>query len=396
MLSGSYYIPTIKATTRLVYTNSIWGGSARGAGPPQSTYALESAIDMLARKMGIDPLEFRVKNTLEPGQPKATGHIVDEWPLSGVFEAIKPHYDQARRDAAEHNNRNGTVRRGVGVGAGSFGIGGPGDSATVAIEFGVDGGLTIFSAAADPGEGNDSMLTQIAAHCMDIPMDKVRLVTRVTDQTAATGPAAGSRITYMVGGALMDAIGKLQAAMKEVKAGSSEELRAAGRPTRYVGVKKMHEGRPLDPQTGQGPSFESEVHGIQLAEVEVDTRTGETRVIKMTTAVDAGRVINPMNLEGQLEGGMDMGVGFALREIYVDGKTKDWVTFKFPTIGQSFEMDTVVRETPRKNGPLGATGVGEFTMVPTAPAIMNAIEDACGARVTKLPATKEKVLKALS
>jgi aldehyde oxidoreductase len=116
----------------------------------------------------------------------------------------------------------------------------------------------------------------------------------------------------------------------------------------------------------------------------------------MTTAVDAGRVINPKNLEGQLEGGMDMGAGFALREIYVDGQTRDWTSFKFPTISHSFEMETVIRETPRIKGPLGATGVGEMTMVPTAPAVMNAIANACGARVRHLPATPDKVLAALA
>jgi aldehyde oxidoreductase len=396
MLSGSYYIPAIKATARLVYTNTIWGGSARGAGPPQVSYALESAIDMLARKMEIDPLEFRQRNSLKPGQPKATGHIVEQWPLQGVFEAIQPHYDRARKEAADHNAKNSTLKRGVGLGAGSFGIGNAGDAATVVIEYGPDGGLTIFTAAADPGEGNDSMLTQITGHLMNLDMSKIRLVTKTTDQTAASGPAAGSRITYMIGGALIDAINQLKTTMTEANAQTYDQLLAAGKPTRYVGVKKMPPGGPLDPETGQGPSFESEVHGVQMAEVEVDIRTGEVRVSKMTTAVDAGRVINPMNVEGQLEGGMDMGVGFALREIYIDGKTNDWITFKFPTISQSFEMETILLETPRINGPLGATGVGEFTMVPTAPAVMNAIEDACGARVGKLPATKEKVLEALS
>jgi aldehyde oxidoreductase len=240
------------------------------------------------------------------------------------------------------------------------------------------------------------MLTQIAAHLMNLPMDKIRLATRTTDRTTAAGPAAGSRITYMVGAAMVDAISKLKAAMAEVNVTTYEKLRAAGRPTRYMGTKKNEDAGPLDPQTGQGPSFESQVHAVQLAEVEVNTATGEVRVVKMTTAADAGRVINPKNLEAQLEGGMDMGVGFALREIYVDGQTKDWVTFKFPTISHSFEMETIIRETPRIKGPLGATGVGEMTMVPTAPAVMNAIANACGARVRHLPATPDKVLAALS
>jgi aldehyde oxidoreductase len=132
-----------------------------------------------------------------------------------------------------------------------------------------------------------------------------------------------------------------------------------------------------------------------MAEVEVSTGTGEVKVIKVTTAVDAGPVINPQNLEGQLEGGVDMGVGFALREEYVAGITKDWITFHFPTITTVCEMEHIVRETPRVKGTLGATGVGEMTMVPTAPAVTNAIANACGARVRHLPATPKKVLAAL-
>jgi aldehyde oxidoreductase len=396
MLSGSYYIPTIKAMSRLVYTNTAWGAAARGAGPPQVNYALESAIDMLAEKMGIDPLELRLMNSLKPGQPKSTGRIVEQWPLPGLIEAIRPHYERVRREAAELNRGGGVIKRGVGLGTGSFGISAPGDTANVIVELDPDGGLTIFAAAADPGEGNDSMLIQIAAHLMDLPMDKIRLVTRDTERTTATGPAAGSRITYMVGGALVDAIHKLNTARTGANAVTHEQLRAAGKPTRYMGTKKNEDAGPLDPKTGQGPSFESQVHAVQLAEVEVNTNTGDVRVIKMTTAVDAGRVINPKNLEGQLEGGMDMGVGFALREKYVDGQTKDWVSFKFPTISHSFEMETIIRETPRIKGPLGATGVGEMTMVPTAPAIMNAIANACGARVRHLPATSDKVLAALA
>jgi aldehyde oxidoreductase len=396
MLSGSYYIPAIQAMSRLVYTNTIYGSAARGAGPPQVNYALESAVDMLAEKMGIDPLEFRLMNSLKPGQPKSTGRVVEQWPLPELIEAMRPHYDRARREAVEFNRKKGPVRRGTGIGTGSFGISSPGDMSSVAVELDPDGGLTVYAAMADPGEGNDSMLTQIAAHLMNLPMDKIRLVTRTTEKTTASGPAAGSRITYMIGGAMVDAINQLKGAMSEAKATTYDQLKTAGKPTRFMGTKKNEDAGPLDPKTGQGPSFESQVHAVQLAEVEVNTTTGEVRVIKMTTAVDAGRVINPKNLEGQLEGGMDMGVGFALREIYIDGQTKDWMSFKFPTISHSFEMETVIRETPRTKGPLGATGVGEMTMVPTAPAVMNAIANACGARVQHLPATPEKVLAALA
>jgi aldehyde oxidoreductase len=395
MLSGSYYIPTIKALGKLVFTNNPWGSSARGAGPPQGHFALECAMDMLAAKVGMDPLDFRLINSLKPGQPKSTGRVVEEWPFPELVEAIRPNYNRAKKEASDFNRKSGPIRRGVGLGAGAFGIAMPGDTANVAVELDADGGLSIFAAAADPGEGNDSMFVQMASHLMDLPMSKIRLVTRSTDQTTATGPAAGSRVTYMVGGAMMEAIGKLKSAMKEVGATTSDQLKAAGKPNRYMGTKKNEDAGPLDPVTGQGPSLDSQVHSIQMAEVEVNAQTGDVKVIKVTTAVDAGPVINPKNFEGQLEGGVDMGIGFALREEYVAGQTKDWVTFRFPTITTACEMEHIIRETPRVRGALGATGVGEMTMVPTAPAIMNAIVNACGARVRHLPATPAKVLAAM-
>jgi aldehyde oxidoreductase len=392
MLSASYDIPNVDALARLVYTNNPWGAAARGAGPPQTHYALESAIDMLARKMGIDPLEFRKRNTLHPGQTKSTGAVVDEWPFPELCEAIEPEYKRAVAEAREQGTP--ARARGVGLGAGAFGIGGPGDQSMVAVELDDDGGITVYGAVADPGEGNDSMLSQLAADAMDLPLRKVRLQTRTTENTTANGPAAASRHTYMSGGSMLDAIGQLKAAMTEHEATTGDDLRKAGAPTRYMGTKKMVVGA-LDPTTGQGPSFESQVHALQLAEVEVDTETGDVRVVRMTCAVDAGRVIHPLNFVGQIEGGMDMGVGLALRERYEYGKTKDWVTFKYPSMRTAFDMQTIVRETPRPKGSNGSIGVGEMTLVATAPAVLNAIDDAIGVRIYDLPATPDKVKAAL-
>jgi aldehyde oxidoreductase len=393
MLSGSYHIPNVNVLARLVYTNNPWGSAARGAGPPQVHFALECAMNMLAHKMGLDPLEFRRRNSLLPGQSKSTGQVVEEWPFPELCDAIRPSYERSRKAAEAH--RNGPVKRGVGLGAGAFGIGSPGDTSLVAVELDNDGGVTVFGAVADPGEGNDSMITQLTAHLMNLPLDKVRAVTRDTARTTATGAAAGSRMTFMIGGALVDATNQLKQAMAETGAKTGRDLEATGRPVRYMGRKKAVDAGPLDPATGQGPSFDSQVHAIQLAEVEVDTETGEVRLIKMTTAVDAGTVIHPLNVEGQLEGGMDMGAGYALREKYVAGATKDWITFKFPSMKTSFDMNVIIQETPRIRGPEGCVGVGEMTMVPTAPAVINAIHDACGVWICDLPATPEKVLAAL-
>ena len=394
MLTSSYFIPNIDVTSRLVYTNNPWGSAARGAGPPQTHYALECAVDMLAEKLGIDPLEFRRRNALKPGETKATGHVVREWPFPGLCEAIRPRYEDARRQAA--TARAEGVHRGVGLGAAAFGIAMPGDKSIAAIELDPDDGVTLYVAAADPGEGTDSMLSQLVAAVLGLPLAKVRLRTRSTADTTASGPASGSRVTYMIGGAAVDAAQQLRAAMDEEGARSHAAFSASGRPTRYVGRRTTLETAPLDPATGQGPSFEVEVFSVQLAEVEVDTTTGEVRVLRLTSAADPGRVIHPLNVEGQLEGGMDMGAGFALREAYVAGRTRDWVTFKFPNIRHAMELESIVVETPRELGTLGSVGIGEMAMVSTAPAIVNAIRDACGAMMFELPATPERVRAALA
>jgi aldehyde oxidoreductase len=392
MLSGPYHINDIHAMAKLAYTNNASGGAARGAGPPQVAFAMESAIDMLADQLGMDKLEIRKLNSLKAGEATSTGETPEQWFFAELCDAIQPHWEKAKKAAAAH--KDGTVRRGVGLGCHSFGIGEPDDAAQLFVEMDRDDGITIYAAIADPGEGNDSMLTQIAAHTMDLPLEKVRLYTRDTDKTVEMGPSAGSRMTLMAGGALLNALSKLTSTLKEINGKSYADLKAAGKPVRFEGTVSFP-GGPLDPKTGQGPGFATQVHNIQMAEVEVDTETGRVRVLKITSALDAGTIIHPQNFEGQNEGGMDQGVGWALREEYVHGQTHDWKTFKFPTMEQSFDVEYVFQEEKRINAPLGATGIGEMTMTSTAPAVINAINDACGVRIYDLPATPEKITAAL-
>jgi aldehyde oxidoreductase len=392
MLSGGYYIPNVFAEIKAVFTNNIWGGAARGAGPPQVNYALESAMDLLAAKVGMDPLSFRQLNLLKPGEPTSSGHVMQEWALEGCLKKVKPIYEKALKEAAAF--KSGNLRRGVGLAASSFGIGEPRDKSDVAVELDADDGLTIYASVADPGEGNDAMLTQIACHLTKIPRDKIRLQTRDSVLTPNSGLSAGSRQTFMSGHALVKAIGALQAAMKEVGAKTHADLVKAGKPTKYQ-VQHNLPQTGMNEEDGQGEFFASRCHGVQMAEVEVDTKSGEVRMLRMTGVVDAGTLINPLNVLCQIEGGMDMGAGMALREHYIHGETVDWVTYKYPTMKDSFDKEVILIETPRKNGPLGATGVGEFTLMPTSPSIMNAIENAIGVRIYDLPATPDKILKAL-
>ena len=294
------------------------------------------------------------------------------------------------------NARGGVVKRGVGIAAFSFGIGAAGDKAKLAIEINPDDSFTVYAASADPGEGNDSMLAQIAAHQLKVPLDKIRLYTRDTDKTVLMGPAAGSRMTFMAGHALLNAIANLETAMAEAGSRTHEGLVKAGKPTRYDGIQQNPGPGGIDKQTGQGNAQVTEVHNIQMAEVEVDTKTGATKVLRMTVAVDAGTIINPHAFEGQLDGGMDQGVGYALREQYVLGQTSDFESIRISTIRDIFDIEAITLQTPRSNGPLGATGIGEMTMISTAPAVTNAIYNACGARVHSLPATPDKVKAALA
>jgi aldehyde oxidoreductase len=321
---------------------------------------------------------------------------VGQWEFPEICDAIQPHWDRAKKDVAEFNSKNDKIKRGVGIGVHAFGIGAAGDKGHVAGEVNPDDTVTIYGAIADPGEGNDAMLTQIAAHVLGLTPDKIILQTRDTSNTWAMGPAAGSRMTWIGGGSLQIAVEQLRKAMDEAGSKTYEGLKKDGKPVRFVGMKKNKGNPEVDPKTFQGDSNNSHVHNIQMAEVEVNTETGVVKVIKMTTAVDCGPLINPQAVEGQLEGGMDQGIGYALREEYIHGKTKDWITFKFPTINDMPEMELIFQETPRPNGTLGATGVGEMTMISTAPSVTNAIYNACGARVYDLPATPDKVKKALA
>ena len=396
MLNGAYNIPNVKANVKLVYTNNGSGGAARGAGPPQVMFALESMVDILAQKLNMDPLEFRKKNVLKvgQGQTRSTGAPIDQTDMFELMDDIKPHYERAKKGAAAFNKQGGKIKRGVGIACMSFGIAEAGDRADNAIEINPDDTVTCYAAIADPGEGNDSMLTQLVGQVLELPLDKIKLYTRDTAKTVAAGPSAGSRQTYMGGGAMVNGAEQLAAAMKKAGGKTYAAIKKAGLPTRYEGLKTIAGKEEFD-ANGQSPSFDSQVHNIQMAEVEVNTETGEVKVLKMTTAVDAGVIIHPQNLEGQLEGGMDQGIGYALREEFVLGKTKDWITFKFPTINDAAEVEFIKREVPRKRGTLGSTGIGEMTMVSTAPAVTNAIYNASGARVYHLPATPDKVKAAL-
>ena len=359
MLTSSYLVPNLAVTSRLVYTNNPWGSAARGAGPPQTHYALECAVDLLAEKMGIDPLEFRRRNSLRAGRgqgDRARRHRVavpgpvrrDRGPLRGRARARRPASPSTARSAA-----------GVGLGAAAFGIAMPGDKSIAVVELDPDDGVTVYVAAGDPGEGNDSMLSQLVASVLDLPLAKVRLRTR---STAGHG---GVRARLGQPRDLHDRRGRGRRRARtcarrwtRLGARTYAAFVAAGRPDPLPGQAhhpRDRAARPRDrPRARRSRSRSSRSRWPRWRSTSM---TGEVQggADHLGRRSGHGSSTRP-NVEGQLHGGMDMGIGFALREEYVPGKTKDWITFKFPSIRHATEMETILVETPRELGTLGSVG----------------------------------------
>jgi CO/xanthine dehydrogenase Mo-binding subunit len=292
-----------------------------------------------------------------------------------------------------------------------------------------DGTATVLSGAADVGQGSTTVLAQIAAEELGIPYDSVAMVTSDTARTPYDHGTNASRVTYVTGNAIQRAAANAKRVLLEIAAEvlqtSVEGLDAGGG---FVYMKGLPEKRipigtiaeraftargelpvgsasynpvttDLDSETGQGKPFATYVFATQIAEVEVDIETGEVEVLRIVAAHDCGRAINPMLVEGQVLGGICMGVGYALMEELVleDGEVKNpnFVDYVVPTALDMPHVDVSLIEEPDPTGPYGAKGIGESTMIPTAPAIINAIHDAIGVRIRDLPATPQKILDAL-
>jgi len=292
-----------------------------------------------------------------------------------------------------------------------------------------DGSAVVWTGAADVGQGSTTALAQIAADALGIPLDRIIMVTSDTLQTPMDLGSVASRVTYIAGNAIMRACAQARQILLEVAAdelGIGPEglecrdgwIMARDLPERRVPLADIArkaetgKGRPpigagsynppttfLDPETGHGKPYNAYVYATQIAEVEVDTETGQVEVLRLTAVHDCGRAINPLLVEGQIQGGMAMGMGYALSEEMVvqDGRVLNttFADYLVPTAMDVPPMDVGLAEVPDPTGPFGAKGVGEPSLLPTAPAIVNAIYDAVGVRLHELPVTAERVLAAL-
>jgi CO/xanthine dehydrogenase Mo-binding subunit len=429
--TGPYEIPNVRTDVIAVFTNNTYTGAMRGFGSPQAIFGNESLMDELADELGMDPLALRMKNGFRAGSVTATGQILDNHTVSlvEVMEkaATEAGYAEKRRNLPQLSAGN-PVKRGIGLAASFRGcsLGAEGVDATGAIvSVQTDGSVLVFSGLAENGQGLKTIFSQIAATELGVSLGRIVFMDTDTSTVPDGGPTVASRSTVMGGNAVRIAAAKARQALFEAAAQalscSPSELAAErdrifvrAQPERgmefdeAVGLawnegKLMAEfgwyGAPKvdwDEATGQGRAYFTYVYGCQVAEVAVDTETGQVVVERITAAHDVGRAINPQMVQGQVFGGVAMGLGYALlEEVELDAgrtKTQNFDEYLIATASDVPEVVPLIIENPDSHGPYGAKTVGEPTCELAAAAIANAIAHACGRRVRDLPIDMEKVL----
>lgn len=421
---GPYRWQAVDARAQSVYTNGPKCGQFRGFGTSQSTFALECTLDELSQRLDVDPLEFRIRNAIEQSSISFLGYpIAESLGYREVLETIRPRYRQFVQEAEAYNSsgRGGALRKGVGLSGMWYRFGKSGSLRVEAhAELAEDGRFVIYCSAPDYGQGINTVMVQLAAETLGVSRDQVELVNADTALTPDSGIQGASRATYWVGNAVCQAAGNL----KDVILGTTAEMLdcspaslrlddgrvlCPSEPHRSVALAEVAKewgrlgrsrkvpGRfdlsaqfPEDSRPEYTPHF---VTGAQVAEVLVNMETGQVRVTRVVAAHDVGRAINPMDARGQIEGAIVMGIGAALMEEYIPGVSTGFSDYYLPTIKSMPEMEVHLVEVPSFQGPFGAKGLGEAAMLPTAPAVINAISRAIGARVRETPATPERVLR---
>jgi len=394
-IGAGYDIPSIRGEGRTVCTNHAWGSAFRAYGSPQSEFASEVLMDELAEKLGMDPLELRYKNVYRPGSTTPTGQTPEVFSLPEILDTLRPKYEAAKKQAKA--NSTAEEKRGVGIAVGVYGCGldGP-DGSEAWAELNPDGSVTVFSCWEDHGQGADAGCLGTAHEALrplGLPPEKIKLVMNDMTKAPNSGPAGGSRSQVITGRAVQAACQLLVDGLKKNGGFRTyKEMVDAGLATKFVG-KYTAPGTACD-ANGQGNPFVVYMYGAFLSEVAVNTKTGETTVEKMTIVADVGKINNRLVVDGQLYGGLAQGIGLALTEDFEDiQKHSTMKGAGFPYIKQiPDDLELHYIETPRPEGAFGIGGIGELPLPSPQAAIINAIYNACGSRVTKLPALPEKVL----
>ena len=419
---GPYRVPAVRCTTRAVHTNDAIGGAFRGFGVPQAAIAHEALMDTLADRVGLDRLEFRLRNVLQAGDCTATGQKLDHSVgMRACLERLAPVWQEQSDLADAFNTAKTRYRRGVGIGCMWYGIGNTSQPNPSSMRIGVDakGRITLFCGAVDIGQGVSTIMVQVCADALRVTSSAITLVSGDTDRTLDAGKSSASRQAFVSGNAVTRAAANLKAELRRratapedadvafdaagvavIHGGQSTRLSLAGLPADSEGMVVSAVGR-FDPPTtdldeqDQGVPYASYAFGAQMALVEVDTLLARVTVKAIWAAHDVGRAINPTQVEGQIHGGIAQGLGLVLMEEYLPGRTDNLHDYLIPTFGDMPSIEIFLVEDPEPLGPYGAKGVGEPALVPTAPAILGAIEHATGKRPTRVPVTPARLWELL-
>jgi CO/xanthine dehydrogenase Mo-binding subunit/aerobic-type carbon monoxide dehydrogenase small subunit (CoxS/CutS family) len=417
---GPYAVPHVRTWGEAFFTNGPPAGAFRGFGVPQAAIAHEAMMDELADRLGIDRLEFRHRNALRAGDTTATGQtLAHSAGLAQCLDALRPHWKKAQGEVvafnAQASRKAGPKRRGVGIACMWYGIGNTSMSNPSRMRVGLSpaGTLTLYNGAVDIGQGSNTIMIQIAADALGLPASQFALVAGDTDLTADAGKTSASRQTFVSGAAAERAGRDLrQQILRLANAGPDAELRLEGArltvrdggEVRAIDLASagtlMGEGT-FDPPTtpldadGQGVPYATYAFAAQMATVEVDTELGTVKVLRIVAAHDVGKAINPTLVEGQIQGGVAQGLGLALMEEYLPGRTENLHDYLIPTIGDVPEIECILIEDREPLGPFGAKGVGEPGLVPTAPAILGAVHHATGVRARRVPLLPHRLREAI-
>ncbi|SCZ78266.1 xanthine dehydrogenase family protein molybdopterin-binding subunit [Acidaminobacter hydrogenoformans] len=430
--AGPYDIDNVFTDSYCVYTNHPVGGPYRGFGMSEIHFGIEQNLDIVAEQIGITPVEIRKINGLKSGGRTGTGEIVE---VSGLIECLDNVIRDIELDKVEPAS-GPNKRRGKAIACGWKAPSMPNNAASSAIiKLNEDGTAHLLVSAQDIGQGSDTVMTQIAAEVLSISPEKITVRTGDTDHTPYEWQTVASRITYSAGRAVFEAAQDAKAQLFElaqIKLGVYKrdlEMRdgfivSKIYPDRKVAISELALGLTFEdgsgvhgPIIGRGAFIPPNIrnadkktglgdhpvvfwtYGAQGVDLEVDVETGHIKVLKVASSFDVGQVVNPQMLEGQLEGAILQGMGTALFEelILKDGKilNKSFVDYKIPTSDDMPELVVSFVENPEETGPFGARGVAEPAMVPTAPAIANAVYNAVGIRLSTMPMTPERVLTAI-
>ena len=419
--SGPYRVPHYFAEAHAIHTSGPVAGAFRGFGVPQATILQEILMDRLALKLGIDRLEMRRHNALRDDDRTVCGQQLQGVGIGECLDALLPAWLEAGPRIAAFNAEHSLVKRGLGIASCWYGCGNTAlpNPSTIRLGITADGRLRLHQGATDIGQGSNTVITQICADALGMPLADFELVGPDTALTPDCGKTSASRQTFITGKAAELSGRRLRAdilRLSNMREDATLRLDGAaitisdGGATRHIPLADMpvdefgyvlRAEESFDPPTapldadGQGTPYAVYGYGAQVAEIEVDLQLGTVKVIRITAAHDLGRVINPLLAAGQIEGGVAQGLGMALMEEYIPGRTENLHDYLIPSAGDMPQVETIFIEKPDPVGPMGAKGLGEHVLIPTAPAILNAIRDASGAEIDQLPALPHRVLAAI-